>query len=302
MSMPLTASTGVVLEVQVGDDVLGFGVDLVPLVVRLDVDAADVLEALAEQVGDEMPADEPAAAADDDFLVLTCCYLADYADDRKWTSLTGTTRDGTSDGVVRRGPPVRRCGRQDPHESAASSHPSVRRAAVIRTGPIPGSACGSHNDVRNHGLDGPMTWPRPVLRRTTRSSSPALFQRRAGVEAELPPGRLTSRQRRGWPSGLVASQTILPSKPTSRAMSLRQVSDRDLAAAAQVDRLGRVVFLHRRDERLRRSPRRRGTRGWPSRCPRRRSARRRGRLASTHLRISAGMTWLVCRSKLSRGP
>ena len=48
--MPLTASQAVVDQVQVRDDVLGLGVDLVPLVLRLHVDAADVLVALLEQV------------------------------------------------------------------------------------------------------------------------------------------------------------------------------------------------------------------------------------------------------------
>ena len=48
---------------EVGDDVLGVGVHLVPLLQRLDVDRADA-EPLLEQVGDQVAPDEAAAAGD----------------------------------------------------------------------------------------------------------------------------------------------------------------------------------------------------------------------------------------------
>ncbi len=52
-----------------------------------------------------------------------------------------------------------------------------------------------------------------------------------------------SRLRRGCPFGFDVSQTISPSKPVSSAIELGELADRDLVAAAEVDRLGAVVPL-----------------------------------------------------------
>ena len=124
-------------------------------------------------------------------------------------------------------------------------------------------------------------------------------QRRPRLEAEAaraPGSRRGSR--RGWPFGIDVSQAISPVKPTTSATSLGELADRGLHAGAEVDRLGAVVALGGEREPLRRSRRRRGTRASASRRPRARS--RPG--ASSILRISAGITCDVSRSKLSRGP
>ena len=57
---------GFFLEIEL--EVLDVGEDLIPLVEGFDIDGADVGVALAEQVADEMAADETAAAADDNFV------------------------------------------------------------------------------------------------------------------------------------------------------------------------------------------------------------------------------------------
>ena len=62
--------------------------------------------------------------------------------------------------------------------------------------------------------------------------------------------RLVSSARRGWPSGLVASQRISPSKPVSSDDQLDQLADRDLPPDAEVDRLRAVVALGGEDDPL----------------------------------------------------
>ena len=62
--------------------------------------------------------------------------------------------------------------------------------------------------------------------------------------------RDVSSARRGWPSGLVVSQRTSPRKPVSSTMSADQLADRDLAAGAEVDRLGIVVALGREHDAL----------------------------------------------------
>src|SRR5205809_7639103 len=57
-----------VAQVQIRDDVLSLRMNLVPLGGWLDIDAADVLVSLGEQIADEMPADKPAAATDYDSI------------------------------------------------------------------------------------------------------------------------------------------------------------------------------------------------------------------------------------------
>ena len=80
-----------------------------------------------------------------------------------------------------------------------------------------------------------------------------------------------------------------------------EVADGDLLRGTEVDRLAAVVALEGEPERRERRPARAGTRGSGSRPPRTTLCSRWSR-ASTNLRIIAGITCELSRSKLSCGP
>ncbi len=91
-----------------------------------------------------------------------------------------------------------------------------------RPGHRPGAAEASCR--RRAGSPPPSAWYQSIVR-----AQPVL-ERRAGRRSRTArAARLVSSARRGWPSGLVGSQRISPSKPMRRAISVDELADRDLA-------------------------------------------------------------------------
>ena len=66
---------------------------------------------------------------------------------------------------------------------------------------------------------GVVVTPAGARLRTSRSWRKPVLERGPRLEPEALRARLVSSARRGWPSGLVASQRISPVKPVSRTMS-----------------------------------------------------------------------------------
>ena len=142
--------------------------------------------------------------------------------------------------------------------------------------------------------------------------------------------RLTSSRFCGVPSGLLVSHSIGPVWPTTRCIELGELADGVVAAGADVDEavghVGRRHVLQQKDDRLGQvvdvqqlAARRAvphsvtgpcGPRTIPSApfvlvaplAPVASSPPVGPSLASWNLRIMAGSTWLVRRSKLSPGP
>ena len=113
--------------------------------------------------------------------------------------------------------------------------------------------------------------------------------------------RVTSRLRRGWPSGFVRSNTSDPMNPVELGDQPGQIVDADFEAGADVHGLGDRRMFRRQDdafgavldvqELARRVP-----------VPQQTTSLAPVSIASTNFRISAGMTCDDAGSKLSCGP
>ena len=106
---------------------------------------------------------------------------------------------------------------------------------------------------------------------------------------------------RGVPSGFDVSKTRRPSKPTDARDLLGKRADRQIEARAAIHRLGAVVIVEQKHRAV-------GEIVDVQEFAQRRACAPDHDLvapetfASWNLRISAGSTWLVARSKLSFGP
>ena len=113
--------------------------------------------------------------------------------------------------------------------------------------------------------------------------------------------RLTSSSLRGVPSGLDASNTILRLRIDDVADHLGQLANAEIFAGADVDVRFAVVVLHQEHARRARSSTwRNSRRGRP--LPQTDTSAAPDSFASWNLRISAGSTCELFRSKLSFGP
>ena len=85
----------------------------------------------------------------------------------------------------------------------------------------------------------------------------------------------------------------VPSKPVSPRINSGEITNSNLAAGAEVDRLGPVVLLGGQYDAFRGIVHIEEIHGWPCRFPRPSPFSAPANRASSHLRTKAGITWLL---------